>query len=418
MRSIRPILLAGLAALCSDASVAEEGTKVMLGKFSEYRVRMRPRPEYDAQGMRFPGWLIMPTLTSGLYYDSNIYQEQNNMQGSLVGLISPAIAVNSDFSRHSLNLYLSARERYVFEDANASTLSGRALADGRVDVLNDLALNLGGRIELNQDELGDNDVPLTSKTGVRYNVYGGYAGASKTFNRVTVGATGSISHYDYHDVESVDGDVLDQDNRDGYRYDLIAKVSYAYFPGLSFYGSAEFNERNWRDTGSSNRDSNGIELLAGMEFDMRGTIHGSAGVGYLSQDYELETRQDIQTFAYNVELQWTPTALVTVNIIGLQSIEESYVFGSAGQLESYAEIAVDYEFLRNWIFSPAFIYSREDYLGVNRVDNRYRALVKTDYFVNRYMKLGAAYEYERLSSDRPGVSYDRHLLGVNFNAEY
>ncbi len=151
---------------------------------------------------------------------------------------------------------------------------------------------------------------------------------------------------------------------------------------------------------------------------MRGTIHGSAGVGYLSQDYELETRQDIQTFAYNVELQWTPTALVTVNIIGLQSIEESYVFGSAGQLESYAEIAVDYEFLRNWIFSPAFIYSREDYLGVNRVDNRYRALVKTDYFVNRYMKLGAAYEYERLSSDRPGVSYDRHLLGVNFNAEY
>ncbi|GHB49708.1 capsular polysaccharide biosynthesis protein [Pseudovibrio japonicus] len=423
MRLVKHLAVTCFAAVSVDVAVvnsvsAQELVDNGTGVTEEYRVRYRSRPEYDAQGIRRGSWLYLPSVTSELEFDSNVNKAEKGGKDSFVALLKPELSILSDFSRHSLNFNFSGRERFVFDDEDASTFTGHALVDGQVDVLRDLALTFGAGFDANQDELGDSTTPSSAKEGVRSNVYKANAGISKAFNRVNVYATGSVENYDYFSVETVNGGSLSQSFRDGTRYNVLSKVSYAYSPGLFAFVSAELNKRDWNGSGAANRDSDGYELLTGLEFDMRGTLHGSVSLGYLEQNYDLASFDDISSFSYGMDLEWTPTSLLTVNLNGRQLVEESSTAGSSGILTSNVGLSADYEFRRNWLVTPSVGYLREEFKGTDRVDDTIKAGLRTDYMVNRNLALQASYGYENRDSNEVGSSYDRHIGGVSFVVKY
>ncbi|QUS58932.1 outer membrane beta-barrel protein [Pseudovibrio brasiliensis] len=416
MTSLRVTIIACMAVTAVNAATASDLSDALLQNSSGYS--LRAQPQYSALGIRFANWLLMPTLKSGLYYDSNLYKAKGRKESSVVGLFAPALTLHSDVSRHSFQFGLSGLRKHAFSNENASTLSGRASANANVEILSDFALDLGASIETKQFELGAADASSDAQHGVRREAYVASARISKVFNRLRFIGGASVTHHNYHDVSAESGGVIDQDYRDGTRFSILGKMNYAFSPGLSAFASAEYNARNWKAAGVDNRDSQGIEFLTGLEVDKRGNFHGVAGVGYLRQDYDLGTRGDISTYSVNVDLQWMPSPLLVVNFDGRRSVEESSLAGHTSKLTSKAEVSLDYEFLRNLIISPVISYKRENYSGVDRRDDTFRARLETKHLINRNLKFGAYYDFETLKSTAAENSYSRHLIGINAKVEY
>ncbi|WP_108820414.1 outer membrane beta-barrel protein [Pseudovibrio sp. Alg231-02] len=416
MNGVKFTFAACMAVSALDAATASDLSSALLQNGGGYS--LRSHPEYNAQGIRHANWVFMPSLTSGLSFDSNLYKTRDHQESSMVGVFAPALAINSDMSRHRIHFGLSGQRKQVFSNSDASTLSGRASAGAQLEVLKDFALDLGTSIESRQYGLGDADGPSDAKHGVRRDAYSASARVSKVFNRLRFIGGGSVNHYNYHDVEAKDGGTIDQDARDGTRYNLLGKINYAFSPGFSAFVSAEFDARDWKATGAENRDSNGFEFLTGLELDKRGNLHGAAGIGYLRQDYDLGSRGDISTYSFNVDVQWMPSPLLVVNFDGRQAVEESSLDGYVSKLTSTAKVSMDYELRRNFVISPIFSFKREDFAGTSRSDDTLRARLETKHLINRNLKFGAYYDFERLKSTEAASSYSRHLIGINARVEY
>ncbi|AEV37442.1 hypothetical protein PSE_2934 [Pseudovibrio sp. FO-BEG1] len=416
MRSLKFILATCMAGSAFEAATASDLSEALLQNAGGYG--LKSHPEYNAKGIRHANWIFMPSLTSGLYFDSNLYKTRSSADSSMVGLFAPSLSISSEISRHRFRVNLSGQKKHAFSKPNASTLSGRVSTGARLEVLRDFTLDLGAGMEARQYELGEADTSSDAKHGIRREAYSATTRISKVFNRLRFIGGGTVSHFNYHDVEARDGSTIDQDTRDGTRYSLIGKVNYAFSPGLSTFVSAEYNARNWRASGEENRDSSGFEVLAGLEVDKRGNFHGAAGVGYLNQNYQLGSRGDISTYSFNVDMQWMPSPLLVVKVKGRQAVEESSLDGQVSKLTSNARLSLDYELRRNLILSPLLSFKREDYAGSDRRDNTFRARLEAKHLINRNLKFGAYYDFETRKSSEADNSYDRHLIGITAKVEY
>jgi hypothetical protein len=420
MRSFRKFLLATatLALLPAMSQAQESVTGQDLFDSAEFPVRERPRPDYDPMGMRVGSWLLFPSLTTEMLYDSNIFDTQNNEKSSAVLLFTPNLAMQSDFGRHALNINLGASHRRVTRDSNANTTSAFAHADARFDVRGDLSLTAGAKVETNQEALGNDNTPAAAKRGVRHMLYSGSVGVNKAFNRMALSATASATHYDYFDVDSNAGGKVDQDTRDGSQYSALAKLSYLLSPEYSAFVSVEGNIRDWSYTGAANRDSKGIEVLAGVDFSLTRLLLGSASIGYLRQDYDNAAFKTNNTWSYALDLTWMPTPLATVNVGGRRTIEEATQAGVSGKIGTSLSASVDIEARRNVLVTPSLSFTHKDYIGSNQVDKTYGAGLKVDYLLNRYFKLGAKYDFSKKESNVANQGYKKHVVGVYAKAEY
>lgn len=420
MSSLHKFLLATvtLAMLPSASQAQDSVTGEDLFDAAEFPVRERPRPDYDPMGMRAGSWILYPALTAETQYDSNIFETQNNEKSSAVFLLAPNLAMQSDFGRHALNINLGAIHRMVAEDEDANTTSGFAHADARVDILGNLAMTASAKIESNQDNLGNDNTPSAAKEGVRHMLYSGSLGLSKSFNRVTVDTSASVTHYDYMDVDSKNGGKVDQDMRDGSQYSAIAKLSYLLSPDYSAFVSVEGNMKDWSYTGTANRDSKGVEVLGGVDFTLNRLLLGSASVGYLHQDYDNAAFKSNNTWSYALGLTWMPSTVATVNINGRRTIEEATQTGVSGKYSTSISASVDFEARRNLLVTPSMSFTQKDYIGSTQEEKTYTAGMKIDYLVNRNVKLGAKYDFTNKDSNVANQSYQKHVVGIYAKAEY
>ena len=235
---------------------------------------------------------------------------------------------------------------------------------------------------------------------------------------MTLSSTASATHYDYHDVDAIGGGKLDQDTRDGTEYAAIGKLAYLLTPEYTAFLSVEGNWRDWASTGTANRDSQGVEVLGGVEFALTRLLLGSVGVGYMHQDYDNRSLKDIDTFSYSADVTWMPTPMATVKLGGRRQIEESTQAGSSGMISSSLTTSTDIEVRRNLIVTPNASYTFEEYKGTNREDKTAEIGIRADYYINRNFKLGAKYAYENLNSNVTGNDYDKHIVGIYAKAEY
>src|SRR5699024_6218829 len=64
-------------------------------------VTTRPRPEYDALGVRYEGFYFYPKWTQTEEFDDNIFAEPTAGEADLISIFSPAFQVRSDWNNHA-----------------------------------------------------------------------------------------------------------------------------------------------------------------------------------------------------------------------------------------------------------------------------------------------------------------------------
>lgn len=364
----------------------------------------RPRPGYEALGVRAGGFIVYPSLTLRAEYDDNLFARPDAESDTIL-TTTPSLDVRSNWPRHSLTVAADANlrrhDRFKSEDTDTWSLVGQ----GRVDVSRDTTLT--GRASF-----ADRVEPRTSATSavesvepIQYREDMASVVATHQLSRVKLVGRAELARYDYSDGEDAAGGVIDEDYRDRSEIDVRAKVAYAHSPSTAFFVEAGAQQMRYEGSDGPDRDSEGFTALAGVDLELTRLITGELSVGYIHQTFNDPAYGDISNPHYRVRVDWYPTPLITVGLTATQRVNDSPLAEAPAFLARTVEVKADYELLRNLIISGQIHGADGDYRGIDRRDRRYGGSLSANYLMNRTVGVSMRYKYETLSSS--GASQGR-----------
>lgn len=381
-------------------------------------VRQRSRPEYNAKGIRYSSFLFFPSLTVSPFYDSNIFAAPSDPQSDFGVIIQPSLFAQSDWNNHGLRFSLDVNHYEYADLTSESRTDAVALASGRIDVRSDLVVLGAVSAARRHEQRGTSNSPLTAAEPVPYDEFDASFSIDKAFNRFDVYFGAAAEYRNYYDVGMVGGGTLDQDFRDGTYVVVGGRVAYLMKQGIRVFGDARYNWRRYDNLAGVNANSEGYNLLAGVEFTLTSLMRGEVGIGYMQQTYEGIGQSDASGLKYTANLTWNATPLMTFTFKGERAVEETGLAASAGRIDSSLEVVLDYELRRNVIVSPSIGFTNEEYAGISRTDNVFYPGLKIDYLINRNFSVGGEYAYTVRKSSVSANDFDRHFVSLNAQAKF
>lgn len=357
-------------------------------------VTERARPELDPLGMRVGGFLLFPSVSVEETHSDNIFKANEAEKEDFITVVTPSLALSSDWNRHALGANASAEiGRYAdFDKENYEdfTLS----ANGRIDTVRDS--NIYGSVEyaaLHDDRGSPND-SAGLKPG-KYITETGQLGYLHKFNRVSVDVSAQLKKYDFDDVALSSGAVTNNDDRDRDETEGRVRVGYEIVPEYEMFARLTYNDRNYdaaTDDGGVNRDSSGYEAVIGTVVDFSGVTFGDFFVGYRSQDYDAASLKTVSGLAIGTSLTWNASPLTTAKGFITRTVEESTIANASGFFATTIGVSIDHELRRNVLLDGSASATRDEYKGIIREDDTIRLGLGATYMMNRNFYLSARYE--------------------------
>ena len=407
------LLSAGLGGVAHAQSLYDRNENVP--------VTARPHPEYDALGVRLGAFTMYPRISLSGTYDDNVFGLPNKTSGFIVSA-APSADFVSNWSRHFLEFNLRyERDEYVDQSSESSNEYALS-SSGRLDIDHASAATFN----FNVAELTESRTAPDSFAGlrepVRYDVVTTGASIYREFNRVRLDGEISNSFYSFYNVPLLNGALFNESSRDeNSTYERI-RGSYAVSPNLAVFIQATPNQSHFLHAptgGFSSFDSSGYSVTAGVNGQITHLITADVGVGYYSQSYDDSRISNVSGLAYNANIQYFPTQLITVTGRASHSISAAGIPGTPATDLDTVDLRADYELRRYLIISPDVNYARYKYPGTDRVDDRYGAGVSATYLVNRTIGVTASYGFLRQDSNGGfgGISFDDNRLSLTLTLQ-
>jgi hypothetical protein len=245
-------------------------------------------------------------------------------------------------------------------------------------------------------------------------------GASYRFARIQLSGEAGILATRFDDGVLPDGSEFDQDFRDANSFRLRSRVEFAQSPALAYFVQATRDDVNYRDNGlaGSMRNSETLEFLGGVRFELPIAARGEIGLGYVRANYADPGFRDFSGLAVNATMALFPTQLTTVTLSAERSVRDSGISESRGYVVTSAGIQVDHELLRSLILGASVRAERNSFNGIDRRDRRFEVGVSADYRLDRNFTLRA--RYDRLDLSSGGVdrfkSFARNRFSLSLTA--
>jgi hypothetical protein len=362
----------------------------MFGRSRNVAVQARPRPDYEAAGIRAGAFMAYPKVDLTAEYNDNIYARATEVS-DYIFRIAPELVLDSNWNQHFLTMYVrGAADRYADnEDENTEEYS--LGASGRLDVTRELNVAAGADYINTFEPRSAPNAPDNAVSPVEYDLTQAYISATRTAGRIRLSARLDGKGYDYSDGRNGAGGVIDQDYRDRDVVTATGRIEYAVSPDTAVFFQSIGNERDY-DLDSPvqrERDSKGYELLAGANFEVSNLVRGEIAAGYIEQNYERGVYEDVDGFSAKAQLEWFVSEITTVNASAGRSVEDAANPGAGGMLLTSASIGVDHELLRNVVLNGRLTYADMDYRGIDRTDESVGASIGATYLLNRNVGINA-----------------------------
>lgn len=412
-------LMVGVAAAASAHAQALEST---FQRDKNVSVTQRPRPGYEALGLRAGGLTIYPKVTLDVAHEDNIFFTNTNEESDTIYSVRPSVEVVSNWSRHQFRALAQANtykfDKFSDEDNTTYQVTGR----GRIDIQRQTFINVGAGFEHLVEARYNPTVQQFISEPVEYDNFTANIGASREVNRLRVSGEVRYGDWQYNDTR-VGNTVLDLGYRDRKTLNGELRVDYAISPALAVYAFGAANEQDYARSTIINdveRDSDGWEAAVGADFELTDLTRGQIQVGYLSQSYDDPRIGDATGLALRSRLEWFPTELTTVTFQASRSIEDTGVIGAGGILATRASARVDHELLRNLIVTAQLSWAEEDYRGIDRKDDQTTALIGVNYLLNNNVGIFGQYNFQTrdTSGVLRGIEYDANRFQIGLVLQY
>jgi hypothetical protein len=368
---------------------------------------------YAPLGIRAGSFLIFPSLGVSETYNDNVFANPHNTKDDYITLLHPLVQVQSNFSRHSLNLTAGGNIGLYANHPDEDYQDAFIQSNGRLDVTRDNyvdgALNFG-RAHEGRDDPENN--PNQKHVPEIYQ-YGSSLSYTHLFSRLNVQATGTFARADY-------GPNQDSD-RDQNSYTGELRTGFFVSPSINTYIFGNYNVVNRDqkvDSGGVERDTKSWGVGAGAAVELTHLITSDVRIGYTRQTYAEGSFNDNDGVGYALDLTWTPTQLTTVRATGGGNFVPTSSQGSDTQsnFRSTAGVSVDHELLRNVHLGAHVNYTRDDFSGPSRTDNGVVVGGGVTYDLNRNLSVDAGYSYQQRWSDLPDDEFSRNLISIGLTA--
>lgn len=409
------ITAAILAAGTTSAFAADPDVADLRGSVAD-----RARPSYDAVGIHAGAFTIFPQASVSEKYDDNIYATDTNEKDDFITVLSTSASINSNWSRHALKLDAGVSKYIYADNTGENRLDWNVGASGVLDITRDTRFSAGATYAQLHEDRGDPNSPTAAAEPAEYDLFGATAALDHRFNRLTARLSGAYSDYDYKDIPSIAGPLIDQDDRDRVEYEEALRLGYDVSPDTNVYVQGTVNQRDYDlDTPvvAVNRDSDGYNVVVGSDFRLSSLAQGGVFIGYQRQSYDNTAFSDVSGLSYGANIEWYMTPLTTVTFSAASTVEETTTAGASGYLQQMGGIRIDHELLRNLILNGHVSYSVADYEGINRTDNTIAAGLGFDYLLNRNFSLGFGYDFAQKDSDAIGEDYTRNQIGLTLTGK-
>jgi hypothetical protein len=376
----------------------------------------RPRPPlvdpYEAPGLRVGTFLLRPTIEVSRGVDSNPAHLPGR-GGSGFTFLDSTLSARSQWSRHEAGLDL----RGSYSDYDSASASNRPLVDAkaytRIDVTRDTNVNVEGRYLLSTDYPGSPNLPVDIAKLPIFNTFGGSVGLTQRFNRLELSAKATVDRTAYQDSKLTDGTTSSNHDRDYNQYGGAVRAGYEVLPGMKPFVEVSADTRRHDlafDRNGFQRDSSAITPRVGTTFAFAGKLIGEVSVGYLTREFKDPALQDLSGVVADASLVYAATGLTTATLTASSRGEEIVVAGASGALRRDVGLQIDHAFRRWLIGTLRFGYGHDDYVGLDRVDNRTSLGAAITYKLNRYMSLKGEYRHDTLRSNVSGVDYNANVF--------
>lgn len=403
----------------------------------------RQSTDYMQQGIHAGAFTVLPKLELTNEYNSNIYMRDKSMgptSDSYVAHFKPGVNANSNWSRHSLKFKLDTDlALYATQPDQNDYNHVMTSVDGRLDILRDSHIDTGfGYNYLTESRGSPDQINGIAPTIYDTKVIDGFY--QQSFNRINTKAGLNAVRYDYQDVDTSVGTVLQMTTRNHWLYAPEVRIGYAIQPEYEAFVKFQYIDASYdtlvyangvAPSGGNNpatdRNSWGYNALTGMAFDVTGLITGDVSIGYLQRNYVDPTLSDLGGVNGFVNLKWRPTALTTVNGKVSRTIDETTQAGVAGVFTTGVGLTVEHELRRSIIAYAGGQYSNGQYNGYNtnssvnqfnRNDNNYGGNIGAKYLLNRNFSTDLSYTYQARDTNYLNSNYEVNQVMVNFRGQY
>jgi hypothetical protein len=406
-------------------------------------------------GYTFAGGTLTTAVTIATFFDDNVFATATHRLSDVVFVARPEFSWVTQGKNYTLSTdgFVEARRYAKFDSedqVNGSFGTNFVVTpDSDTQVVGN-ARYLHEHLDRGTSEtIGPGGVLLSTTFAhpVAYDEALGSIALNERYDRwwTSVGLAGLSINYQN---PSIPGDLVKLNYADGGIGVANGRVGYVISPLTSVFVEAAGNTRDWQ---VSAFDSTGYRLVGGVLFDNgpNARVKGEVWAGYMNQQYNGVSFQDISSWTYGAGLTFGFTDKLTGVIEGKREAKEAAlslatlapgVIGASNavcaatpgascvsDIESSIGGRLEYRILPKVAIGGGLTFVEDDYLGAaagNRSDRTLSPLASIKYFPNNKVILG--FDYRRINFDPIGgqsagvssVSYFRDVYLLSMNGKF
>lgn len=379
----------------------------------------RARPELDAAGVRTGGFVVFPELVVEEQFTDNVFATKRNKKSDQVTVLHPRMQVKSNWNRHALHLESNATIGIHAEETAEDYQDHRHLLYGQFELARDTVIR--SRVQYaSLHELRRSSDDSGGIEPSKYDILVGGGDIRKEMGKFNFSLGGEIQIMNFDDnVARVGGApvVINGDDRDRETVIWSGRVGYEIIPDYEAFVRGSYNNRDYDDAvddSGIDRDSQGYEVVSGLEVDFGGLIFGDFYAGFTSQNIDDSSLKTVAGPTYGAGLTWIPTGMTSVYFSAERHFEDTTLIGAAGSTETNLRLTVDHELMRNLLLQFDGGLSRNHFKGLRRDDDIMALSVHANYLMNRRMNLFLGYTFEKEDSDVSTQDFERNLVKIRF----
>lgn len=407
-----------------QARAAENKAQVTPERGTSIQQRQQQRKnsdDYKPIGARVGSFQFFPSVEVDVEYGDNVFATQTGAQSDILTRIRSEFALESDWSRHQLDLTVTPEIIRYSRFSNDDVENYDFAADGRIDLLRALTIALNAGYALGNEDRGDPNAIASATSPTETKTTDAHIGVEYKPAWVSLNVDGDFTKSDYKDVTNKNASITNNDDRDRDKREITVRLGREYLPDTEMFVEASYNVINYDDAvtdGGENRDSDGYSVVVGTDLAFTGVVTGNVFAGYISQSYDDANLGKVAGPTVGASINWDVTSLISVTGNVSRSIQETTENGSSGFMSSLASVQVAYEILRQLTASAKVKGTVNRYEGIGREDKTLAVNLGGEYLFNRNYSISLDYDFKRKHSSAAGSSSTQNVVLLSLQAQF